>query len=359
MKIIDKYILKRYLLTFAVMILLFIPIGIMVDLAEKVGKMIDNQAELSEILLYYWNFTIYIGSLLIPIFLCLSIIFFTSKLAGNTEIVALLSSGISYTRFLKPYFIGATIVAALMFFLVMFVVPKASLGFNEFTYKYLNKGKEDRVTSNIFNQINENDFVYVSSYDPGRSRGYNFSLEHFDENDQLAYKITATTIRFKKVDSTYQLTTYKKRILNGETTRIESKSTLDTVLDFKMADLTPVSYIAETKNLMELNDFIKDQKRKGATNINTYIMVKYKRWALPISIYILTLIAVSVSATKRRGGMGVNLAFGILVAFMYIFFDRVFSTLAQQSGFPPLLAVILPNLLFAGLGIYLLNNAKR
>ena len=140
---------------------------------------------------------------------------------------------------------------------------------------------------------------------------------------------------------------------------METRRRLDTVFNFKIEDLTPVSYIAETKNLFELNSFIKTQKRKGASNINTYILVKYKRWALPVAAFILTIIGVAVSSVKRRGGMGVNLAFGIGVAFIYIFFDKVFGTLAEQSGFSPLLAVIIPNLAFGLLGIYLLQNAKR
>lgn len=358
-KILDWYILKRYLLTFTVMLMLFVPIGIMANLAEQVGKIIDNNAPLDEVLVYYGNFTIYIGSLLFPIFLFLSVIFFTSKLANNTEIVAILSSGVSFNRFLRPYFVGASIIAALMFFMVMFIVPHASKGYNEFIFKYLKKGKEDRITNNIFNQVNENDFLYVSSYDPSRSRGYNFTLEHFNEANELDYKISAATIRWREKDSMYQLTSFEKRYFTDSLARIESKATLDTVFDFKISDLTPVSYIAETKNLIELNEFIADQKRKGASNINTYIMVKYKRWALPFTAFILTFIAVGVSAAKRRGGMGVNLAFGICVAFIYIFFDRVFGTLAQQSGLSPLWAILIPNILFSFIAVYLLNNAKR
>lgn len=359
MTILDKYILKRYLVTFIVMLLLFIPIGIMVHLAEQIGKMQDNEAPLNEILVYLGNFSIYIGSMLFPIFLFLSVIFFTSKLASNTEIVAILSSGISYFRFLKPYFIGASIIAVFMLLMGMFIVPNASKGFNEFKFKYLKKGKEDRVTENIFNQLNESDFIYVSRFDPLRQQGYNFTMEHFNKDNELEYKLSAANIRWIPTDSLYRLTSYVKRTLKGETEIVETKRRLDTIFPFKINDLTPVSYIAETKNLFELNAFIADQKQKGASNINTYILAKYKRWSLPITAFILTLIAVAVSAQKRRGGMGVNLAFGILVAFIYIFFDRVFGTLAEQSGFSPLLAVILPNILFGFLALFLLRNAMR
>lgn len=357
--ILDRYILKRYLFTFLGMILLFVPIGIMANLAEKIGKIIDNEAPLSEVIIFYGNFTLVIGNLLFPIFLFLSIIFFTSKLASNTEIVAILSSGVSYWRFLRPYMIGASIVAILIFMMGMFIVPHASVGFNEFEYKYFKKHKEDRQTKNIFTQLNENDFIYVSSFDPARQIGYNFTYEHFKDNDQLDYKISAANIRWIENDSIYRLTNYAKRKVKEGTEYVQTKRRLDTLFSFQIDDLTPVSYVADTKNLFELNEFIEDQRRKGASNINTYVLVKYKRWALPIAAFILTIIAVAVSSVKRRGGMGVNLAFGIGVAFIYIFFDKVFGTLAEQSGFSPLLAVIIPNLVFGILAIYLLQKAKR
>lgn len=359
MSIIDKYILKRYLVTFAVMLLLFIPIGIMANLAEQIGKMIDNDAPTNEIIIYYLNFTIYIGSLLFPIFLFLSIIFFTSKLASNTEIVAILSSGVSYSRFLRPYLIGATIIAGTMLVMAMFIVPNASKGYNEFKFKYLKKGKQDRITSNIFNQLNENDFLYVSSFDPARQNANKFTFERFNEDNTLDFKISANSIRWVEKDSIYRLIKYKKRKIVGDSAIIETKNRLDTLFTFKIDDLTPVSYIAETKNLFELNKFIKNQKRKGASNINSYVLVKYRRWALPLTAFILTIIAVAVSSVKRRGGMGVNLAFGIGVAFIFIFFDKVFGTLAEQAGFSPLLAVIIPNIVFGILAFYLLQNAKR
>ncbi|MEM9001344.1 MAG: LptF/LptG family permease [Bacteroidota bacterium] len=359
LSILDKYILKRYLFTFLGMILLFVPIGIMANLAEKIGKIIDNEAPLGEVIVFYGNFTLVIGYLLIPIFLFLSIIFFTSKLASNTEIVAILSSGVSYWRFLRPYLIGATLVALLIFLMGMFIVPYASMGYNEFEYTYFKKGKNLRQTTNIFNQLNENDYIYVSSFDPVRQIGYNFTYEHFTEDEKLDYKISASNIRWVPKDSMYRLTSYSKRKIRPGKEIVENKRRLDTLFSFQIDDLTPVSYVADTKNLFELNAFIEDQKRKGASNINTYVLVKYKRWALPLAAFVLTITAVAVSSVRRRGGMGINLAFGIGIAFIFIFFDKVFGTLAEQSGFSPLLAVIIPNLIFGSLGIYLLQKAKR
>ncbi len=359
MTILDKYILKRYLLTFIVMLLLFIPIGIMAHLAEQIGKIQDNDVPLNEVLIYLGNFSIYIGNFLFPIFLFLSVIFFTSKLASNTEIVAMLSSGISFNRFLRPYMIGASIVALFMLLMGMFVVPSASKGFNEFKFKYLKKGKKNLVTSNIYNQLNETDFIYVSSFNPARKNGSNFTFERFKEGNVLDFKISASSIRWIDKDSLYRLTSYRKRQIKGDTALVHTKRRLDTLFAFNINDLTLVSYVAETKNLIELNTFIEDQRRKGASNINTYLLVKYKRWALPISVFILTIIAVGVSAIKRRGGMGLNLAFGIVVAFVFIFFDRIFSTLAEQAGLEPLIAILVPNLFFGAMAVYLLQKAKR
>ena len=357
--ILDKYILKRYLITFSGMLMLFVPIGIMANLAEKIGKIIDNEVPLAEVIVFYGNFTLVIGNLLLPIFLFLSIIFFTSKLAGNTEIVAILSSGVSYWRFLRPYMIGASLVAILIFLMGMFIVPNASINYNEFQFKYFKARTQVQQTTNIFNQLNNNDLIYVSSFDPDRQIGYNFTYEHFDEQEKLDYKISAQNIRWVPKDSVYRLTSYVKRKIRDGKEILQTKSRLDTIFSFQIEDLTPVSYVADTKNLFELNEFIDEQRKKGASNINSYVLVKYKRWGLPVAAFVLTIIAVAVSSVKRRGGMGVNLAFGIGVAFIYIFFDKVFGTLAEQSGFSPLLAVVLPNLIFGIVGIFLLQKAKR
>jgi len=341
------------------MLLLFIPIGIMIDLSEKVDKIIEKEAPFGEVINYYVDFTFYFANFLFPIFLFLSVIWFTSKLANNTEIIAILSSGVSFGRFLRPYLVGATIVAILTFFMGMFIVPAASKGYNEFKYKYLKSTRNrDRTTTNLFNQLNDNDFIYVSSFNPTTKIGKDFSLEHFEDNE-LKYKVSAKNIRWVERDSIYRLSSYTKRYIKERNDSLIVKPKLDTLFSFNLDDLTPVSYIAETKNLFELNEFIDKERKKGSSNVNTYLLVKYRRWSLLISTFILTLIAVAVSSMKRRGGMGINLAFGILIAFIFIFFDKVFGTLAERSGFSPFLAVALPNITFGLLAFYLLQNAKR
>nr|WP_179339410.1 LptF/LptG family permease [Winogradskyella ludwigii] len=358
MKILDWYILKRYLLTFLMMLLLFVPIGITVDLAEKVGKMLENNVPFGEIAVYYLNFTVYFANLLFPLFLFLSVIWFTSKLANNTEIVAFLSSGVSFSRFLRPYMIGASIVAAFALFLGMYLAPIASQGFNEFKFKYLKKNKSVQKTRDVYQQINDNDYIYVSSFIPKTQSGINFTYEHFEGNE-LKYKIFADNIRYMEKDSLYRLTTYVKRSFENGIETVEKDNRKLVNFPFELEDLTPVEYAAETKSYGDLLRFIAAEKRRGSPNIGRYEVVKLKKWSLPVSIFILTIIAVAVSSVKRRGGMGVNLAFGIAIAMIYVFFDKIFGVMAEQSNFPAMVAVWFPNVIFGILAIYLLQNAKR
>lgn len=357
MKIIDWYILKRYLGTFFVMIMLFIPIGIAIDVADRINKILEFKVPLASVLSYYLDFTIYFANMLFPIFLFISIIWFTSKLASNTEIVAILSSGISYTRFLRPYIFGATIISLLALIMGFFIVPPASQGYNDFRYKYL-KRKEVRETMNVYKQISENEFIYVSNFNYETKTGHNFTVEKFD-GMKLQYKIKANRIIYNEETKDYSLMGYEKRTVGNLDDKIETESKKNMKFNFDIEDLTPTVYAAETMTLTDLNSFIEKEKMRGSSNINSYLVVKYKKYSVPVSAFILTIIAVAVSSMKRRGGMGVNLALGIGLAFTYIFFDKIFGTLAEASSINPLFAVWFPNIIFGILAVYLLRNARR
>lgn len=360
MKIIDIYILKRYLATFSVMLLMFIPIGIVIDVSEKVNRMLENKVPFSEIALYYLNFTIYFANLLFPIFLFLSVIWFTSKLANNTEIIAILSSGISFSRFLRPYIVGATIVSIFALLMGFFINPKASEGFNDFRYKYLNKNKEARDNSDVFRQISDTEIIHVGNFIASNKTAINFTYEKFNKKtNRLEYKIAAQRLRFNAKDSTYTMFDYTKRTIGELGDKLTSGQRKDTVFKFDLEDLTPVIYVAETLTLGELTSFIDKERERGSENISIYLVVLYKKYSIPVSAFILTIIAVAVSSMKRRGGMGMNLAIGILLAFSFIFFDKIFGTLAEKSSFPPIIAVWIPNFVFGILAVYLLRNAKR
>lgn len=360
MKIIDKYILKRYLSNFFVMLMMFIPIGIIIDVSEKINRMIEYKIPFSAIVIYYCNFTIYFANLLFPIFLFLSIIWFTSKLANNTEIIAILSSGISFTRFMRPYLIGATIVSVLAFLIGIFLLPKASEGFNNFRYTYLNPGGIDKMRENsdVFRQVSKDEYIYVGSFNQASKMAFNFSMEKFDK-DQLKYKINASRIMWNEKQKNYTLYDYTKRTVGELSDKIEMAEKKDTVFSFDLEDLTPMVYVAETLSILELNHFIDKEIKKGNANISVYLVVLYKKYSLPVSAFILTIIALAVSSMKRRGGMGINLAIGIAIAFAFVFFDKIFGALAEKSTINPFIAVWLPNVLFGILAIYLLKNAKR
>lgn len=361
MTIIDKYILKRYLATFSVMLLMFIPIGIIIDVSEKINFMIENKIPFVEIAVYYYNFTVYFANSLFPIFLFLSIIWFTSKLANNTEIIAILSSGISFTRFLRPYIMGASMVSVFVLLMGFFVVPAASEGFNNFRYTYLRTGGKEAMRgddTDVYRQISDTEFIYVNSFNTLSKTAFNFSLEKFNK-EKLVYKISANRIKWNPKTKTYTMYDYTKRTVGENGDKIEKFAEKEARFSFDLEDLAPVVYIAETLSLNKLIKFIDKEKKRGSSNINVYLVVLYKKFSIPVSAFILTIIAVSVSSMKRRGGMGMNLAIGIALAFAFVFFDKIFGVLAEKSSIPPLLAVWLPNMAFGTLAIYLLRNAKR
>lgn len=340
------------------MMLLFIPIGIMVDVAEKIDKFKEKEVPLNAIVDYYFDFMWYFGNLLYPIFLFLAIIWFTSKLANNSEIIAVLSSGISFNRYLRPFIVAAACVSILAFLAGMFIVPKASKGFNEFTYKYISRSKNDRMNSNLYKQINDNEFIYVSGYNQIRKRATDFTLEHF-EGEELKFKIFAQTIRWVESDSVFRLINYRKRIFQENRELYEQNNLKDTLFDFEIQDLAPLNYKAETLSLQKLNEFIAEEERSGSPLIDVHLLVRHKRYSIPLSVFILTIIAVAVSSFKRRGGMGVNLAFGIVAGFTFIFFDKIFGVLVDKTDLSPAIGAWLPLGIFGIIAIVLLSYAKR
>lgn len=341
------------------LVILFVPIGIIIDFSEKVDKIIANEASLNETLEYYLNFTIYFANLLFPILLFLSVIWFTSKLANNTEIVAFLSSGVSFYRFLRPYFFGATIVTIIGIWFSMFLVPKASNGYNEFKYKYLKRSNAVEKPMDVYRQINDNEIIYARNFSLARKTASSFTLEHF-EGQELKFKISASRLQYNPDSiNMYTLSNYVKRVVSKREDSLIKQNKLDTVLPFEFDELTPVRYIAETLNYNELKEFIAQEKRRGSPNINRYLIEVYRRWSIPISTFILTLIAVSVSAIKRRGGMGVNLAIGMALGFSFVFIDKVAVTIAEKSTINPFLAVWSTNIVFAIIAFYMMKKAKR
>ena len=358
MKILDLYIIKKFLLTFLMMFLLFIPIGILVDVSEKVDKFKEHELSFHQILDYYSDFVWYYGYFLFPIFVFLSVIWFTSKLSSNSEITAILSSGISFNRFLRPFIISATIIFLVSAFSGMFIVPEKNKSFNEFQYKYLSKNKKDRNLSNLYKQISDDEYIYVSSYNPTRNQAYNFSHELFNDN-KLIEKITSRNIRWVEEDSVFRLTDYFKRSYINNNELIESRRIYDTLFNFNMSDLSSLKYQAKALNFFDLNKFIDEERSSGSPLLNDHLLERNRRLSIPFSVLILTLLAVSVSSFKRRGGIGLNLAFGIALAFIFIFFDKLFSVLVVKSDFNAAIGAWAPNFVFLLITLQIMKIAKK
>ncbi len=362
MRILDKYILKKYLSSFALILTLLIPIAIAIDVSEKIDKFLrHSDLGVGEIINdYYINFIIIYGNTFMPLALFIAVIIFTSKLAGNTEIIAIHSAKISFPRFLKPYFIGATLVTIFALFMNHFIVPRSNKIFEEFNRAYLaNKRLDANFITNINLQLGPNDYIFLKNYTIDRKMGYNFSYEKF-EGTKLKYKLFSDNIRWIEKDSTFKLTNYKKRTVLENDDIIESGSRLDTTFSFTPKDLINVDYMAKEMNSVDLSAFIKQSRQRGISNLNTYLVEFHKRTSLPVSSYILTFIAVALASKKRRGGMGINLAIGITLMFVYVFFLKIAEVLGAGADTNSLFMVWLPNIIFGILAIYLyFKNAKN
>lgn len=362
MRILDKYILKKYLGSFVFVLLILIPVIIAVDISEKIDKFLRH-AELTVGTIvqdYYVNFIITIGNMILPLALFISVLFFTSKMAGNTEIIAIHNAKISFTRFLKPYFIGATIVTLLSLALNHFIVPQSSKVHTRFTNEYIKTyGKVDLNTVNDVNlQISSNEYIYVRRFNLRTNNGDKFSYERYD-GIELKERFTSSSIKYDPKDSTYQLMRYHKRLLFAGKDSIEHGMRLDTVLNFEPKDLLHVESFAKEMRTPELLEYIEKSRERGRGNLNAYLVELYKRTSLPLASYILTFIAVALGSVKRRGGIGMNLTIGISLMFIYVFMLKIVEVLGGSADSSPLFLVWLPNMVFGTLAIYLYINARK
>ncbi len=361
MKILDKYILKRYFTTFVFTLLILTPIAIVIDVADKIGKFLDkpNLTAYQIITDYYVNFVINYANTFMPLALFISVIVFTSKLAENTEIIAINTAGISFNRFLRPYFIGATVIAVFALVMTHFIVPKANKKLDEFSQQFLKSDKNTKVyLTNGILQLSKGNYVYVKSFNLNSDQGYNFTYEHFKDN-KLVYRIAAASIRYLKKDSTFKLLNYRKRWIINNKERIEVGNIMDTAFNFIPHDFYTVKHLARQIKTPQLIDFIKKAKERGVKNLNSYYVQLYGRTSLPMSTFILTLIAIDLGSKKRRGGMGINLALGISLMFIYVFLMKIADVLGSVATANALVMVWMPNVLFGILSLILLKNAKR
>lgn len=361
MKLLDRYILKRYLVTFLFTLLILIPIAVAIDIAEKIDKFLrhENLTLFEVVNDYYKNFIIYYANTFMPLALFIAVILFTSKLANNTEIVAINSSQISFTRFLYPYFVGATILTTVALLMNHFFVPASSKTRRLFEKKYLSsKEYVDQTVRDFSLQLNDSTYVFIQNFNLERNSGYNFSTETY-KGIHLKYKLTADNINWNTKDSTFKLYNWKERKVFKNRDSIFTGNSLDTTFAFTPNDLNYQSIIAQEMRSGELKDFIKISKSRGIKNLNAYYVELYKRTSLPIASYILTLIAVALAHKKKRGGLGLNLALGLAAMFVYVFFMKIGEVLGAVAGANPFINVWMPNICFGAYAIYLYINARK
>ncbi len=358
MKILDLYIIKKFLGTFFFTLALIIAIAVVFDISEKVDDFIEKELSIKTIFLeYYIYFIPYFANLFAPLFIFIAVIFFTSKMASNTEIIAILNSGVSFYRFLIPYFVGATILVLLSLLVNNLIIPPANRHRIEFEQAYINKPYTFS-GRNIHRQIHPGNFVYFESYNNQRNIGYKFSMEQFKEG-KMVYKLNADHINWDSLTNHWVIHNWMSREINGLNEVLRTGDKKDTVLNLYPKDFSRKINLIETMDYFELNEFIEQEHMKGSDLIEVYRVEKYRRIAMPFATFILTLMGVSLSSRKVRGGIGVNIGIGIGLSFSYIMFMQIANTFATSGSVPVILAVWFPNILYGLLSLFLIMRAPK
>lgn len=359
-KILDWYIISKYLGTFLYTLTLFVVIIVIFDLSEKLDDFLSANLSFWQVIsLYYAGSIPYYVNMLSPLINFIAVIFFTAKMADQTEIVPILSGGVSFNRFLLPYFISAFIIFAANLASNLYILPYTNQLKNSFENTYVKKN-DPSSKSNIHMKLDDNTYIYMDNFDNKSKTGTRFSLDNF-KGDVLTKKLVADEIKWDSLKRSWKLTNYSIRYVNGlkETFVSGTAMTKDTVLDMRPDDFSAYDNIFENLTNKELSEKIRKEKIRGSGIWNDLLFEQYKRYLHPLSAFVLTLIGVALSSRKVRGGVGLPLGIGILLSFAYIVFNQFAKMFSLKGGMPPLLAVLAPTLCFGLLGYYLLRKAPK
>ncbi len=361
LKILDWYIIKKFIGTYFYAILLIISISIVFDYNENMSKFATNHAPWRAIVFdYYANFIPYFANLFSPLFVFIAVIFFTSKLAGNSEVIAMLASGTSFKRLMRPYMFSAAFIALLNFYLGSYVIPHGNVIRQNFESIYKDK-KKINTAQNVQLQVQPGVIAYIQTYDDSQKRGFGFSLDKF-EKKKLVSHMTASTIQYDTIaDERYHwhAYSYKIRTLKGLREHIESGVELDTLIQMEPMDLVFSKGQQETFTSPELLRYISKQQERGSGNVVQYEVEFHKRIAMSFASFILTIIGASLSARKRKGGMGLALGIGMALSFSYIMLQTVSATFAINAGMPAMLAAWIPNIIYAFIAYFCYRQAPN
>lgn len=349
LKRLDWYIIKKFIGTYIFAIILIISISIVFDVNENLAKFTQFHAPLHAIVFdYYANFVPYFANLFSALFVFIAVIYFTSKLAGNSEIIAMLASGISFKRLLRPYMISCILISALSYYLSAYVIPHGTVIRQNFESMYKNK-KRNTSAENVQLQVGKGVIAYIQYYDNDRKKGFGFCLDKYEQK-KLVSHMTAMEIQYDTVSDTkyhWKVTNWKIRSLKGLREKVTSGSEMDTLIMMEPMDLVYSKGQQETFTSPELKEYISKQIDRGSENVVQYQVEYYKRIASSFASFILTIIGASLSSRKRKGGMGMYLGIGLALSFAYIMLQTISSTFAINADFPPLLAAWIPNIIFA------------
>lgn len=357
LKRIDTYIIKKFLGTYFYSIVLILSIAVVFDLTEKLDNFFDNSAPLKAIIFdYYMGFIPFYMNMFSPLFTFIAVIFFTSKMATNTEIIAILASGVSFRRLMMPYLISAAVISGLAFVLGGYVIPPANEKLLDFEDKYVKKFKSNNAR-NVQMEVEKGVILYIERYEISENRGYRFSLEKFD-GKSLVSRLTAETVTW---DSAYnwKITNYMQRDFNGMREKLTRGIDLDTVINVQPKEFFISSKESAQMNNTQLKEYLERQKNRGVGNIQAFEDEYYKRYSMPLAAFIMTLIGVSLSSRKVRGGMGLHLGIGLALSSLYILFSTLSTTFSVSGAMSPFAAVWLPNFVFLLIGIYLYRTAPK
>lgn len=356
LKIIDRYIIRKFLGTYIFAIVLLLAIVVMFDINEKLDTFIKAPLK-ATIFDYFLNFLPYFANQFSPLFTFIAVIFFTSKLAGDSEIIAMLSTGLSFNRLLRPYMISAAIIAAATFVLSAYVIPPANVKRINYQNVYY-KNKRVDYGSNIMLMVSPGQIAYMSRYDNTTKTGHRFSLESFDEDKQLVSRLTAQSIKW---DTLYQWRVYEyvRRDFRNGREYIEKGHQKDTSIAFEPRDFLIATNDHEKMTTPELSEYISRQKQRGVANIKTFEVEQQRRYAMTAAAFILTLIGMTLSVKKQKGGMGLNIGIGLVLSFSYILFMTITQTFALSGQTSAFVAMWIPNVLYSIIAFILYRRASR
>lgn len=355
LKILDFYIIKKFLGTYIFAIALILAITIMLDINQKLDAF--TKAPLKETIFdYFLNFLPYFANQFSPLFTFIAVIFFTSKMADNSEIIAILSSGVSYRRLMRPYLVSAAIIAAATFVLSAYIIPPANVERIKYENTYV-KNKRVDYGSNIMLQVAPGEIAYMSRFENASKTGYRFSLESFKDK-KLVSRMTAQVIKYDTLH-VWQVRDYMIRDLRGDREYITRGSSLDTVIPIEPRDFLISKNDHETLTTPQLNEYIAHQKERGVANIKSFEIESQRRYAMTAAAFILTVIGMSLSSKKVKGGMGINIGIGLVLSFSYILFMTVTSTFAVSGYTSPMVAMWIPNAIYLIIAILLYRKASN